>query len=65
MDLEATLGLLLEQPDIGSRVEQASSPGVRRLHLDRVGYWVYYRVRQDRLEVVSVWHSRRGGGPAL
>jgi len=34
-DLEAALSLLLIQPDIGARVEEASSPGVRRFDLDR------------------------------
>lgn len=64
-DLEAALTLLLVQPDIGIRVEQASSTDVRRFHLDRVRYWVYYRVRRNRFEVLSVWHSSRGSGPAV
>lgn len=29
-----------------------------------IRYWVYYRVRGTRLEVVSVSHSSRGSGPA-
>jgi plasmid stabilization system protein ParE len=64
-DLEAAFGLLLVQPDIGSRVHQASSLDVRRFHVDRIRYWVYYRVRRDRLEVVSIWHASRGSGPTL
>jgi len=64
-DLQAALNLLLVQPDIGVRVTQASSPDVRRFHLDRIRYWVYYRVRRNRLEVLSVWHSSRGSGPAV
>lgn len=64
-DLQAVVDLLLEQPGIGSKVEQASSPGVRRFHIDRIRYWVYYRVRGTRLEVVSLWHSSRGSGPAI
>jgi plasmid stabilization system protein ParE len=64
-DLKVALELLLVQPGIGSTVGQASSPGVRRFHLDRVRYWVYYRVRGSRLEVLSVWHSSRGSGPAI
>jgi plasmid stabilization system protein ParE len=46
-------------------VPQASSIDVRRFHVDRIRYWVYYRVRGKRLEVVSVWHSSRGSGPAV
>ena len=64
-DLKAALDVLLEQPDIGSQVEEASSPDVRRFHVDRIRYWVYYRVHGRRLEVVSVWHSSRGTGPSI
>jgi plasmid stabilization system protein ParE len=64
-DLKGALNLVLVQPDIGARVPEASSAGVRRFHLDRIRYWVYYRVRQNRLEVLSVWHSSRGSGPAV
>jgi len=64
-DVQAALNLLIVQPDIGVYVKEASSPDVRRLHLDRIRYWVYYRVRRNRLEVLSVWHSSRGSGPAV
>ena len=64
-DLQAALNLLLVQPDVGARVKEASSPDIRRFHLDRVRYWVYYRVRRNRLEVLSLWHSSRGSGPAV
>ena len=64
-DLQAALNLLIVQPHVGVRVNESSSPDVRRFHLDRIRYWVYYRVRQNRLEVLSVWHSSRGSGPAV
>lgn len=64
-ELQATLDLLLQQPDIGSRVEEASSPNVRRFHVDRIRYWVYYRASGRRLTVLSVWHASRGSGPAV
>ena len=65
IDLEAAFALLTEQPAVGIEVPEASSPGVRRFFVDRIRYWVYFRVRGNRLEVVSVWHSSRGLGPAL
>lgn len=64
-DLEAAFAFLIEQPLMGGAVTQASSPGTRRFHVDRIGYWVYYRVRGTRLEVVAVWHSSRGSGPSV
>lgn len=65
LDLQAALALLVEQPGMGEEVREASSPGVRRFHLDRIRYWVYYRVRGSKLEVVSIWHSSRSSGPAV
>ena len=64
-DIEAAFALLIEQPSMGGEVTQASSADIRRLHVDRIRYWVYYRVRGKRLEVVSVWHSSRGTGPVV
>lgn len=64
-DLETAFALLIEQPSMGGEVTQASSADIRRFHVDRIRYWVYYRVRGKRLEVVSVWHSSRGTGPAV
>jgi plasmid stabilization system protein ParE len=64
-DLQAALDLLLIQSDIGSRVSEASSSDVRRFYLDRVRYWVYYRVRGNRFEVLSVWQANRGRHPSV
>jgi plasmid stabilization system protein ParE len=64
-DLEAVFALLVEQPGIGTEVPEASAPHVRRFYVDRIRYWIYYRVRGQRLEVVSVWHASRGVGPAI
>jgi len=65
VDLQAALDLLLVQPDIGARVREASSVNVRRFYLDRIRYWVYYRVRGNRFEVLSIWHANRGRGPSV
>ena len=65
MDLEAALALLIEEPGIGTKVETPRTEVVRRLYLPRVGYYIYYRVRGNFLEVVAFWHSRRGVGPSL
>lgn len=64
-DLAALLSILREQPGIGSRVLQASSPDTRRFHLDRIGHWVYYRTRGDRLEILAVWYSGRKKMPVV
>lgn len=64
-DLLATFSVLKEHPGMGAAVEAASSPDVRRFYVDRIRYWVYFRVRGNRLEILSVWHSARGHGPAV
>ena len=64
-DIEAALALLVEEPGIGTKIETARSETVRRLHLARVRYFVYYRVRGKFLDVVAFWHSSREEGPSL
>ena len=62
-DLESALALLVEEPGIGTRVEIPGLDVVRRLHLGRIRYFVYYRVRGKFLEVVAFWHASRGQLP--
>lgn len=64
-DLRAAFRVLKEHPGMGGLVGEASSPDIRRFYVDRIHYWVYFRVRGDRLEILSVWHSARGRGPAV
>jgi plasmid stabilization system protein ParE len=51
-DLKSALSLLLRQPSVGVRVASTRVPGVRRLHLGRVGYFLYYRVTTDEMVVL-------------
>ncbi len=41
--------------------------GVRRLHLKRIRYYLYYRVKDDpqQVEILALWHTSRGTGPDL
>ena len=64
-DLKSAFDLLLRQPGVGVRVGNTRLAGVRRLHLGRIRYFLYYRVKRDELVVLSVWHSSRGKGPSL
>jgi plasmid stabilization system protein ParE len=58
-DLKGAFVLLLRQPGTGVTVGNTRLKGVRRLHLGRIRYFVYYRVRDNELVVLSVWHSSR------
>lgn len=64
-DVEDGVRVLIEQPGIGIKVETGRAPQVRRLLLDRTKYHLYYRVRGDALEVLSLWHSSRERGPSV
>ena len=64
-DLEESVALLAEQPGIGSKYSGARAGEVRRLYMGRVGYFIYYRVAGDNLEVLAFWHARRGRQPRL
>lgn len=58
-DLQRTLRILAAQPRIGQQVMNARLAGVRRIHLDRVHYHVYYRVHGGELVVLRFWGSQR------
>ena len=64
-DLKAAFEALVEQPGIGTLVENARDPETRRLYLARISYFVYYRPRGKYLEVVAFWHASREHGPSV
>ena len=59
------MSLLSNQSGIGVKIGNTRLQGVRRLHLGRVRYFVYYRVKGAELVVLSVWHSSRRSAPSL
>jgi plasmid stabilization system protein ParE len=66
-ELERASFLIANQPEIGARALDVDLPGVRRLHLARVRYDLYYRVapNPDRVEILAFWHASRDGRPPL
>ena len=64
-DFKAAMSLLSNQSGIGVKIGNRRLKGVCRLHLGRVRYFVYYRVKGDELVVLSVWHSSRRSAPSL
>jgi plasmid stabilization system protein ParE len=57
-DLEETWELLINNPDVGSPV-RSRRPGARRVLMERVRYYVYYRSHEDVIEVTAIWHASR------
>ena len=66
-ELERAASLISVQPQIGARARNVALSGVRRLHLARVHYYVYYRVvaEPEQVEVLAFWHVSRGDNPSF
>jgi plasmid stabilization system protein ParE len=66
-ELERASSLVALQPKIGTRARNMTLPGVRRLHLGRIRYDLYYRLVEapNRLEILAFWHARRGSLPPI
>lgn len=66
-EIERALELVSTQPQIGARAGNTKLVGVRRIHLSRIHYHLYYRVRKSpaAVDVLALWHTRRGSGPGL
>jgi plasmid stabilization system protein ParE len=64
-DFGEAVALLAEQPGIGAKYVGARVPGIQRLFLGRVGYFVYYKVENGTLHVLALWHASREHQPSL
>lgn len=67
-ELEQALQLIALQPEIGATARNIKLAGVRRVLLSRVKYHLYYRIVEGpprSIEVLSLWHTGRGGNPAV
>ena len=66
-ELERAASIISIQPSAGARALNVSLPDVRRVHLSRVRYYLYYWLRTDpeRIEILAFWHESRGSGPPV
>lgn len=66
-EIERAFRLVALQPGIGALATNTKLVGVRRVHLGRVHYHLYYRVRSDAavVEILALWHASRGTGPRV
>lgn len=64
-ELDRAFARLSEAPHVGTAWPRR--PGVRRVMLARVDFYVLYRVRPraQRVEVLALWHVKRGRGPSV
>ncbi|HEY3129936.1 MAG TPA: type II toxin-antitoxin system RelE/ParE family toxin [Acidobacteriota bacterium] len=64
-ELRKAFALISSHPMVGARALNKNLPGVRRIHLSRISYHLYYRVTPHAIEVLALWHTSRGAGPEL
>lgn len=64
-ELARGFDLITTEPGLGAPCLDVELPDVRRLHLYRVHYHLYYRVVADTAEVLGLWHTSRGEAPPL
>ena len=65
-ELQRAFALISVQPEIGARALNTSLPGVRRVLVARIRYYLYYRRSPSgtQVEILALWHTSRGTGPA-
>lgn len=63
-ELERSFALLAVQPAIGALARSDQLHGVRRVHLSRIHYYLYYRVSAKAIDVLAFWHTSRGSPPS-
>jgi plasmid stabilization system protein ParE len=64
-DIAEVLSVLVLQPGVGIPTRRRRIKGLRRVTLDRVSYYLYYRVTDGTLEVLAFWHTSRGRLPRI
>lgn len=63
--IERAFELISTQPGLGAVAQSRKLSGVRRLHLSRIRYHLYYRVTGAFGEVVALWHTSRYPDPGI
>lgn len=65
VDFADAVALLAQPPRIGAKYEGVRVAGVRRMFLNRVGYFIYYPAEAGLLKVLAFWHASREHPPVL
>jgi len=66
-DLRIALELIRSHPGAGAHATNVRPSGIRRIHLSRLRYDLYYRLSANRsiVVVLAFWHSSRGTAPNI
>lgn len=58
-EIERAFKLLLNAPHLGRPLRSRHGKLIRRLTLERIRYYLYYRVENDIIRLLSLWHTSR------
>ncbi|MCU1227303.1 MAG: hypothetical protein JWO97_187 [Acidobacteria bacterium] len=58
-DVEAGLLLIRREPGVGVPVRYGKYTEVRRFYLERVRYYIYYRLVNDEVLILALRHASR------
>jgi plasmid stabilization system protein ParE len=66
-ELTRVFRLILNHPYMGPSALDVDLPDVRRIHLSRIGHYLYYRVLETEgiIEVLAIWSDSRGEAPPI
>lgn len=64
-ELQRVFALLAIQPALGARTRNERLAGMRRIHLSRVHYYLYYRVSVEGVDILAFWHTSRADTPPV
>jgi len=66
-ELQRAVRLITMTPFIGHPAADVALPDVRRIHIARIWYFLYYRLAEDpkRIEILALWSESREGGPPI
>lgn len=62
-DIDAAIALIRRNPRVGQPV-QLRRPA-RRLWIERIRYYLYYREHDAYIEIIALWHASRASRPKL
>ena len=65
VEIAEALRVLSTEPGVGSICTGTRVTDVRRLLMNRIRYFLYYRVHDESLEVLAFWHMSRGRAPRI
>jgi plasmid stabilization system protein ParE len=58
-EMQSALLYLSENLSSSTTYQPARRSGVRRYLIERIRYYIYFRVVEDKIQVLRIWHASR------